>query len=364
LRVRWKRGWAYAHFTWAEHPFRIALRTRDKEEARTRAAHEYAQVVNGFTRPVRRQSGKLLDLGDVLTLWLESKRTSVDPSFYVTLEGYAAGFNQFFRSLGNIDEATGAEYGQRRLGEALRTTVLRELAYLREFLEWCVQQRALQRAPTIPKLPKKAKGVRTGKQRAKYVHITEAQARAILALLPWRTKTIDGRQWPLRARFAFMWQTMLRPTTIAKLRVPESWRSGSKELVLADEDDKNRWGRTLDLSPEAVDILERWAPKEGLIFGDHNHDKILKRAACAVLGEHLGEQFAPYDFRHGGAKEALDAGAPLRGVSYQLGHTRPTTTDRYTAPDRAAGRLAVRARVSAPKKHPTANRPQGRLRNG
>lgn len=343
--VRWKRGWAYSCFTWAGHPFRIALLTRNEREAAEASAREYAKVVTGEVRPVRRQPGKLHDLADLFDLWIESKRPSLDVTTVPTLDGYARRFIDYFGTLGGIDKAAGSSYGLARLGEALRKTVLREIAYLRQFLDWCVLHGALQVAPAIPKLPPKAKGTRTGKQRAKPVFISPAQAAEILALLPLESKTIGGRKWPVRDRFAFTWQTMLRPESISRIRTPEHWRPGSKELELEDEDDKARWGRVLDLSPEAVAILARIAPRDGIVFGHHNFSKVLKRAACTVLGPRLGRMFAPYDFRHGGAKDALDAGAPIRGLAYQLGHRRVSTTDKYTAPDRAAGAEALRMRV-------------------
>lgn len=351
--VHWKRGWAYVHFTWNKFPYRIALGTRDRREAQEAAAREYAEIVSGRRRPLQRAPGILLDLADLLDLWLESKRTSVHKSFFPTLEGYARLYVERFRSLDRITEASASTFGLTRLGEGLRTTVLRELSYLRQFLAWCELHGAISLAPVVPRLPPKAKGTRTGTQRAKAVHISALEAKAILALLPEQSKTIDGRKWPLRARFAFMWETALRPETLSRLRVPENWRPGMAHLELTDEDDKARFGREVDLTPEAATILARVAPEHGAIFGRHVFYKALKRAAAAVLGPVKGKSFAPYDFRHGRAKERLDAGALIRGVSYMLGHKRVSTTDKYLAPDREAGRSAL---IHAPFSHPTTRR--------
>lgn len=342
-KVRWKRGWAYCCFTWAGHEYRIALRTRDKREAQEAAARAYAEVVSGQRRPLRLQPGRLLDLADLMAAWIESKRPALDPTTVPTLEIYARRFVDYFGSLDRITEASAQNYGLSRLGQALRTTVLRELAYLRQFLAWSKVQGALLDVPHVPSLPPKAAGTRTGTQRAKFVHISPAEAHAILAELPEESKAIAGRRWPVRARFAFAWETGLRPETLSRLRVPDNWRPGMTHLELADEDDKARFGREVDLTPEAVRILRRVAPEAGEIFGRHNYAKAIKRAAIAVLGPVRGKDFAPYDFRHGRAKSLLDAGAPLRGVSYVLGHLRPTTTDKYLAPERSAGKLALQA---------------------
>lgn len=364
FKVKWKRGWGYVHFTWEKHEHRIALLTRDKREAQEAAAREYAEVVSGRRRPIRRAPGKLLDLADLFDLWLESKRTSIDESFFPTLEGYARRFVDFFQTLDRITKATASTYGLTRLGEGMRTTVLRELSYLRQFLSWCELHGALSVVPDVPKLPPKAKGTRTGTQRGKAVHISEEEAKAIIAALPEFSKTIDGRKWPLRARFAFMWETALRPETISRLRVPDHWRPGAKHIELADEDDKARWGRPVDLTPKAVAILRAVSPREGLIFGRHNYTKAIKAAARTVLGPQRGKLFAPYDFRHGRAMERLDAHAKMRGVSYMLGHRRPSTTDKYLAPDRKAGAEALQAGIiPGPFSHPKKKRRPRKQRN-
>jgi integrase len=349
LRVKYKRGWAYAHFTWEHHPYRLALglqKGRTAEERRAveaAAARAYAQVVNGERRAVRRAPGKLLDLAELLDEWLESKRPSLDVKFFPTVESYARRYVDYFERLDKITEATGEQFGIARLGQALRKTVNRELSYLREFLRWCKRHGALAFVPNIPRLPAKAQGVRAGKQRAKFVHVTPAQAAEILALLPKQSKTIDGRKWPLRARFEFAWETGLRPGTIGELRVPDHWRPGSRILEIPNEDDKARFGREVDLTDRAIAILKAVAPARGVIFGHHAFYKAIKKAAAAVLGPIKGKSFAPYDFRHGRAKELLDAGAPIRGVSYVLGHKLISTTNIYVAPERSAGQEALAA---------------------
>lgn len=347
VSVRWKRGWAYACFTWDRYEHRIALRIPRGQKGGQRAAEEaaaraYAKVVSGERRPVRRKPGQLLDLADLLDAWLEGKTPTLDPKTVPTLEGYARRFVDYFESLDKITEASGLAFGQARLGQVLRTSVLRELSYLREFLRWCKTQGALSTVPHIPRLPPKAQGRRSGPQRAKSVHISEEQAQAIIALLPEQSKKIAGRKWPLRARFAFMWETALRPETISRLSVPDHWRPGVRFLEITNEDDKARWGREIDLSDKAVALLEEVAPKRGIIFGSHAFYKAIKKAAVAVLGPIKGKLFAPYDFRHGRAKNLLDAGGPIRGVSYQLGHLRVSTTDKYLAPERSAGHEALR----------------------
>lgn len=345
-QIKWKRGWAYCHFTWQGREYREALGTKDQRQATEASARAYAAVVSGQRPKAVRRTRTGLDLADLFDAWIESKRNALDPTTVPTLEGYARRFIDFFDTLDGITEASASTYGLARLGQGLRTTVLRELAYLRQFLEYCQLHGYLTHAPKVPKLPPKAKGTRTGKQRAKFVHVTSEEARAILDLLPEESKTIRGRKWPLRARFEFMWETALRPETLSRLTVPDNWRPGAKHVELADDDDKARYGREVDLTPKALRILAKVAPKAGPVFGRSNYSKALKRAAIAVLGPIRGKSFAPYDFRHGRAKALLDDRAAIRGVAYVLGHKRVTTTDKYLAPDRAAGAKALR--VSGP----------------
>lgn len=359
VRVTWKRGWAYARFRWQGQDHRVALGTRDAREAATSAARAYSDVVSGRIATTARRPGQLLALDELLAEWIEWKRPALDVETAKTLDVYARKFLGYFGSLDRITEANAASYGMTRLGQAMRTTVLRELAYLRQFLAWCKQQGSLAAVPLVPTLPPKARGKRTGTQRAKAVDITPAEALAIIAALPEQSKKIGDRKWPIRARFAFAWETTLRPASVAALSVPEHWRPGLRALELPDDDDKARFGRTLDLTPAAVATLKACVPPggAGLVFGAHSFAKAIKRAARAVLGAERAEDFAPYDFRHGRAKALLDAGAPLRGVSYLLGHKRPSTTDRYLAPDRRAGAAALAA-VSAPFLPPKKKVPQ------
>lgn len=348
-KIRWKRGWAYARFTWQKHEYCEALGTTDEREAAAAAARAYADVVSGRRRPLVRRPGQLLELGPLWDAFVDWKRPSVHPETIKTLDIYGVRFLDCFKTLDRAaSEASIATYCMARLGQVTRSTVLKERCFLVQFLAWCKVQGAIDVMPPVPPLPPKAKGKRSGHQRAKPVDVTAREAHAIIAECRPLSKSIGGRTWPIRARFAFTWCTMFRPNTISRLRVPENWRPGLKHVVLTDEDDKARYGRDVDMSPEAVRVLRQVAPSSGPIFGDHNFSKELKRAARVVLGPHRGRQFAPYDFRHGHAKAMLDAGAPLRGVSYLLGHIRPTTTDRYTRPDRRAGKEALRASQSGP----------------
>lgn len=327
-RVYAKRGWFYVYFTHAKRPYHLALGTKDPVEASVRAAKEYADVVAGRVA-ARVGARSLLTLEELLAQWLDESTGVLDIKTLETYEIYAKKFVRFFRTLDGISEATVGTYTRRRLTEVLAGTVRKERSGLSSFLKWAKEQEAIHQVPPFPDLPPKATGTRSGAQRAEPVDVTPEEARAIIAKLPRESKTIDGRKWPVRARFEFAWETGLRPKTLATLSVPEHWRRGRKTLHIAAENDKSRFGRDVPLTPRAREILAEVAPARGTVFGRHNFDKALKKAAKAILGRVRGEAFAAYDFRHGRATEVVERSGSLPGAAYLLGHRRVTTTNRY-----------------------------------
>jgi integrase len=277
-----KRGWFYVAFTHAGVEHRIALGTRDPGEASKLAAKEYAEVVSGRRRAVRRSGRALLDLEGLIANWIDSLAGELDPETVKTCVIYGRTYLAFFGETDALTSERIGDFVKARLRMVLRKTMLKERTFLRRFLRWCVDQHALAHVPEFPELPAATSvGKRVGKQRVKPVEVTPAEARAILAALPETSKKIGKRKWPVRARFAFAWETALRPETIARLEVPRSWHRGARHLEIHDEDDKARFGRELPLSEEALRILANVAPAEGVIFGDHNFSKAFKRAAKA-----------------------------------------------------------------------------------
>lgn len=350
FRITWKRGWAYVRFSWEGVDVRAALDTQDKREAEKRAAHKYSDVVSGRVLVTKKAPGRATDLEGLLDQWVRSKVSSLDERTVPTIEGYCRTFLEAFRHLDAITEASASTFGLTRLRRAMRKTVLRELAYLRQFLDWAKLHGHLRTIPVVPKLPPKAQGTRTGKQRAKAIPLTRAEAMEIIAKLPVESKTIDGRKWPLRARYEFMVETGLRPETLSRLSVPGNWQRGAGHVELANEDDKARYGRVIDITPRAKAILTKVAPERGPIFGRHVYYKALKRAAAEVLDAARAKDFAPYDLRHLFVRELLDASKDMRGTAHQAGHKLLTTTNKYLAPDRTAGKRALGALVKRGRK--------------
>lgn len=342
-RIWWRNGWAYVRFTHQGHEYNESLGTKDPGEASLAAARKHAQIVAGRkvvgARVLARSS---LDV--LLAEWIAARQGELDDRTVKNMAGYACRYLATFGTLGRMASTEACEqFARERLRSALRSTVKRELSFVRNFFAWCVDVGVLTEAPLVKPLPRKAIGVRTGHQRLAPVEITLAEARAIAARLPEWSKVHSGERWPCRARFIVAWETGLRPKTIATLSVPEHYVRGAAVLQIDPKNDKVRFGRSVPLSEEARAALDSVLPEKGIIFGTREYRIRLKRAAIEVLGERRGRDFAPYDFRHGRVTHLLDSGAPLTGAAFLVGHKQVSTTNRYTHPSERAARAAIDA---------------------
>lgn len=257
---------------------------------------------------------------------------SYAPRNLSNMKMYGRRWAEFFEgSFARIHEPGIGDYSRARLLQVLKKTLRKELSALRGFLGWCVERGWLDKVPEFPKLPKKATGVRSGPHRAEPVEVTEGQVRRFLAKLPaWSERSPRGenqKRFPVRLYFEFLWETGLRPVTVATLSVPEHYLRGAKVLRITDASDKARFGRELPLSNRAAAILEELCPPSGPIFGRHSYRTYLWKAREAAK---MPQGFSTYDLRHGRATDLLEkSGGNLLGVAYLLGHKHTTTTDKY-----------------------------------
>ncbi len=257
-----------------------------------------------------------------------------------------------FKTHDALDGAKGTRnakaYTNTRLKCVSRTMHKKELSALRGFVAWLAEHEYIADVPHVPPPPKKATGKRSATARPAPVSCTEAEMESIIARLPeWSPRARRGSErHRVRDVFVLAWETGLRPISIARLRAPTHWRPGMRALNITAEIDKARFARELPLTLRAVEVLERCAPKEGLVFGRHDYRTWLKRAALEVLGEERGKHFARYDFRHNRADFLLDVTGDLRGVAFNHGHKLLSTTDKYLRPSRK-GAEAMLAKVAA-----------------
>lgn len=319
--------------------------TADREQAAREAARIYAEIVS--REPVKRRLRRYSDsvpLEELVGKWLAS--APLDPKTRGTYELYAGThWIPFFESLVNVNEASCAEYIRERLKRVRASTVRHELTALRGFLRWCREVGALQRDVVVPSVPKKASGTPyEHRRRSRAIELAPDEVRRIIAKLPEWSSSRKVARFPIRGRFEFAYETGLRPDTIDALSVPRHWDRRSKVLRVTIDVDKNAWEREVPLSPRALAVLKRVAPKEGLIFGKHDYRDHLAAAAKAVLGPHRGKLFAGAHLRSACATHLLEETGNLPGVQHLLGHRKADTTALYVRPSFRAAAAALQRR--------------------
>jgi integrase len=184
----------------------------------------------------------------VTDTWLDSVEALYDETTHHTLGVYAAKWPAFFgETIDRIDSPALARFLAVRLGQVTRSTVKKELWGLRSFVTWLVEvAQLIPTMPPFPKVPKRATGVRVGRQREKAVELTVEQKDALISTL----SAVS------RPRYEFMRETGLRPETIDKLKEPEHYVRGSGVLKITADIDKARYARTVPISERARAILD------------------------------------------------------------------------------------------------------------
>ncbi len=248
-----------------------------------------------------------------------------------------------FKKLQHITAATGKAYWRKRLKRVKRATVTKELAPLRRFLEWAKEEELIETVPVIPSPPKSAKGVACKqRRRGKPTELSPLEVQAIVAALPEYSVNKKGEKYAVRARFAFMAATGLRPATIDALETPTHYVPGSGELHIAEIDDKAGYDRDLPISAAAVqaldDALRDLEPgSRHEIFGKHDYRYQLTKAAKRVLPPDRAHTFCGYDLRHAAITHWSEASSNLAGVQFLAGHRNASTTAKYIHASRRAG---------------------------
>ncbi len=343
-KLKWHGRLAYVRFSYVDPLTGKTLRPElptgesDPRRAASEGARIYADVIAGripVTPSARVSTSPLLDLADA---WLHDLAKTYPANTCKCYGEYASKWLRRWKTLGEITEQAVAEYARDGLTRATRSTIRKELAaLLGNFFGWLIEKQHVAVAPPRPvALLRKSPGKRTGTQRVNRVEITPEEVRRFLAAVPEFGGKAD-RRWRARDAVLVMYETGLRPITVARLSVPDNFTPGAATLEIDDAIDKARFGRSLPLTKAAQKALERCAPKSGVIFGQHDYRDVF---ATATLAAGTPKGFSPYDIRHARLQHLVDAGAPLPGVAFLAGHKRLTTTNTYV---RAARNQAERA---------------------
>lgn len=338
---------------WTLDGVRVEVSTgeRDRSQALKRAASLYADAL--AKKPIRRVATARAASTDAsikaaASEWIEGVRASFSPHTAESWEGYGRLWAYFWDdSLGAmLADGAGAAYARERLDQVLATTVRKEVSAMRGFFAWLHEQGRISHLPTVPPVQKRALGVRSGTQREKAVELSPDEVQAFLRALPIRSP----RGFPVRAALEFMYETGLRPNTIAKLAVPRHWRPGQGTLTITKDIDKARFAREVPLTARALELLEAQAmtieteaAKEGRaayprpVWGPFVARKHVARAGNAIGIPGIAE----YDLRHARVTHNIEAGGDLLAVGYLVGHTQVTTTAKYAHGSLRAARRVV-----------------------
>ena len=204
------------------------------------------------------------------------------------------------------------------------SSVARKLAALRSWFRFLVRRGVLAknaaREVRSPRLPKKL---------VSFLPIDEA-----VTLV--EAKAVGGEA---RARdvaiLELLYATGLRVSELAGLDLDDVDRSARTVRVLG----KGRKERIVPFGGQAARTLEAYlgarAERRGPVFTNHRGGRLTTRAihgivrrSAAAVG--ITRRVSPHTLRHTFATHLLDAGADLRVIQELLGHSRLSTTQRYT----------------------------------
>lgn len=247
------------------------------------------------------------------------------------------------------------EYMRARLLKVRSVTVKKEHTALRSFLGWLEgegyavpTQNGLTASANVPRLPKRAAGVKhTQRRRVAASALSPEHVRLLIKALPeWSiTKKLD--RFPVRARFIIAYETSLRPSSLDRIETPKHYRAGESMLRLTDDTDKARWGRDVPLSKRARRVLSYVVRGlgegyEGPIFGTHDYRGHIQKAAKDALPREIAERFCGAHLRSARITHLLEKPqANLPGVQQLAGHKLMSTTARYVKPSFRAAQDAL-----------------------
>jgi integrase len=320
---------------------------RAETAARAVAPRVYALILSEHEakpRPVK-VSGALLDLVDA---WLTTQEGSKDPDSIATCEVHLRHVAGLLVRLDRITTQGCTEYVQERLRKVKATTVRKEASTLRQFVEWLGKTGRIGWRVEVPGVPRKATGTKFEKnRRTAAIELSTEEVEAILERLPQKS---ERKGFWVRPFYVVQYETALRPELVEALSVPENWAPGMREMRIEEEQDKERWVRTVPLSELAIAALELAAPKVGLIFGAFDRNRYVKAVARKVLRDDpvRARAFTGAHLRSARITHLLDAGATFTGTQYLTGHKTLTSLSRYGRPGRRAAEAALALAVAAP----------------
>ncbi len=246
-----------------------------------------------------------------------------------TIRSYRADldqFREFLASRGDVS-LTGADARTIRAylawlhGRRLdRVSIARKLAAVRSCFRFLVRRGVLARNPArevgAPRLPRKL---------VSFLPIDEVHA------------LLDGpiRRSRDQAILELLYASGLRVSELAGLGLDDVDRAGSTVRVLG----KGSKERVVPFGTAAAEALDAYmterGPAPGPLFINARGGRLSVRSVHTIVRRQaraagIGRPVSPHTLRHTFATHMLDAGADLRLIQDLLGHSRLSTTQRYT----------------------------------
>jgi integrase len=319
----------------------------DPSEAAREAAQIYAAVVTGRSAPLAVAAA----FDQAVASFLADYETTHTRGTFETVKMYfRAHIIPFFGAFQAFTPTSYADYVRRRIRQATRVTLRKELSALRLFVDWAGQHGIS--LPAVPSLPKQGHpGVRAKNARKRKATIlSTAEANQIFASMP--EKSARTGTW-VRPLFIVLWETGLRPSTVLKLEAPLHYTKGSPRLFISREIDKERYERHVPLSRAARKALDRVCPDAGKLFDVRERSlRDSLEAALRVCGL-THRKVSVYDFKHSRISIDANSGAPLAGVAHLVGHKHISTTALDVQTGEAAARAALAARRTSASRRAT-----------
>jgi integrase/recombinase XerC len=270
---------------------------------------------------------------DPLAAFLRHLAVEKDASPH-TLRGYRSDLEQFerfrvsrgLRAVADVDtrlvRAWLAELTTFRALDAV--SVARKLAALRSWLGYLVRQGVLEHNPAAD-----VRGPRPARKLASFLPIDES-----VALLdgPSGAPADAVRE---RAILELLYASGLRVSELVGLDVDDVDRGEATVRVTG----KGRKERIVPYGRKAAAALEAWltqrGDRRGPLFVNRRGGRLGARSVFAIVRRRaraagIRRRVGPHTLRHTFATHLLDAGADLRAIQELLGHSRLSTTQRYT----------------------------------
>jgi integrase/recombinase XerC len=203
-------------------------------------------------------------------------------------------------------------------------TIARRLAALRSFLRFCVRRGVLDRNAA-----REVRGPRLPRKLVSFLPPDEAAALVEGEALVGAERDRDV------AILELLYASGLRVSELSGLDVDDLDRDERTVRVLG----KGRKERIVPFGRKAARALEAYLARRGAaagpLFTNHRGGRLtvrgialaVKRAAAAAG---ITRRVSPHTLRHTFATHLLDGGADLRAIQELLGHSRLSTTQRYT----------------------------------